>query len=357
MVVITIIGVLIALLLPAVQAAREAARRMSCSNNLRQFGLALHNYHSSFECFPGLGTDGHGLAGASSLSNSMFSVQSRLLPYMEQSQLQSSIDYTKPLLLSDGTHGTGNTFGYHVRDVVSKLLSVTTCPSETTRQPLSMGKYIYTDEAHTAANVVEVPTAPGNYVLNSGSDIFRISATTEFDGMKKLQTNGMFYYNSSVGINAITDGTSNTMAMSEAIVSDGKNYSAPLGDVQANKSYRHLVGTNLTLTNSSGLVVINPTELETNYGTSARSWSGYRCTSWVWGAPYNSVYGAFLPPNSKIPSTNWMNHGFYGAYSYHPGGVNVLLADGSVRLVSDTIDYETWKSAATISNGEVNSGL
>jgi prepilin-type processing-associated H-X9-DG protein len=355
-VVIAIIGVLIALLLPAVQAAREAARRMSCANNLKQFGLALHNYHASFDCFPGIGTGGHGQAGASSLSNSMFSVQSRLLPYMEQSHLQGSIDYSLPLLLSDGSHGTGNTFGYHVREVVSKLLPIMTCPSDQIRKALPMGKWVYIDAAHS--DVEEAPTAPGNYVLNFGSDIFRISATTEWNGEKKLETNGLFYYNSCLGINAITDGTSNTMAMSEASSSDGQTYpKMPLEEVQSNKLYRHLVGTNLTLTSSGTTLVADHIALASNYGTTDQSWSSYRCTSWILGIPYNCVYGAFLPPNSKVPSTNWMNHGFYGAYSYHPGGVNVVLADGSVRFISDTINYETWKAASTIGAGETQTGF
>jgi prepilin-type N-terminal cleavage/methylation domain-containing protein/prepilin-type processing-associated H-X9-DG protein len=356
LVVIAIIGVLIALLLPAVQAAREAARRMQCANNLKQFGLALHNYHASFDCFPGIGTDGHGLAGASSLSNSMYSVQSRLLPYMEQAQLRDLIDYSLPLLLSDGTHGTGNTFGYHVRDVVAKRLSVMSCPSDPIRDTISTGKWVFTDSTHSGTE--ETPTAPGNYVLNFGSDIFRISATTEWNGEKKLASNGLFYYNSCLGINAITDGTSNTMAMSEASITDGQSYpKMTLAEVQSQKLYRFLVGTNLTLTTSGTTLVADYNELASKYGTTASSWSSYRCSSWIWGPPYNCVYGAFLPPNSKVPSTNWMNHGFYGAYSYHSGGVNTVLADGSVRFVSETINYETWKAAATISGTEIQNGF
>jgi prepilin-type processing-associated H-X9-DG protein len=75
------------------------------------------------------------------------------------------------------------------------------------------------------------------------------------------------------------------------------------------------------------------------------------------GAPYNSVFSAFLSPNSKYPSCSWMNYGFFGAYSYHPGGLNVLRVDGSVKFVPDSIDYATWRAAATRDGGESQSGL
>lgn len=98
LVVITIIGILVSLILPAVQAAREAARRMTCSNNLKQIGLALHNYHSQHTCFPGL--------GASSLAS--FSIQARLLPFVEQTNLQNLIDFAQPLYLGSSHSQTMN---------------------------------------------------------------------------------------------------------------------------------------------------------------------------------------------------------------------------------------------------------
>jgi hypothetical protein len=163
LVVIAIIGVLIALLLPAVQAAREAARRMSCANNLKQFGLALHNYHSAFECFPGIGSDGHGVTG-SSVTNSMFSVQSRLLPYMEQPHLHGLIDYNRPLIGGGGGHSGASAFGWHVHDVVQLFLNIMTCPSDPMKRTLTTGgSYIrFVDSSESSTE--DCPTAPLSYI-------------------------------------------------------------------------------------------------------------------------------------------------------------------------------------------------
>jgi prepilin-type processing-associated H-X9-DG protein len=365
LVVIAIIGVLIALLLPAVQAAREAARRMSCTNNLRQFGLALHNYHASFDCFPGIGTDGHGLTGTS-FTNSMFSVQSRLLPYMEQSHLQGLINYNNPLIGGGGGHSGASAFGWHVHDVVQLFIPIMTCPSDPmTRKLASGGGYIrFTDSSESATE--DCPTAPGSYMICFGSDIFRISRTTVWNGEKKLETNGLFYYDSCLGINAVTDGTSNTLAMSETAISDGNRpaTSMTLSEIYESKMEKMLTITlGMTRTPIAGAapdynIVNSSDDVVSGLGTTAYGIASYRGCSWIVGAPYSSVFGTFIEPNSrKIPSINWMNHGFYGATSYHPGGVNAVLVDGSVRLVSSTINYETWKSAGTIGGAEIQTGF
>lgn len=353
LVVIAIIGILIALLLPAVQSAREAARRMQCNNNLKQFGLALHNYHSTFDCFPGIGNDGR--VTVDSLTNSAYSVQARLLPYMEFASLHDLIDYSQALYTGGG-HSGSSAFGYHVHDAVQMHPSFMTCPSDPMSRQLIPGAFDrYTDAEHSATETC--PTAPGSYVLCSGNNVFRISATTEWNDQKTLKTGGLFHYGSAYNIAAVTDGTSNTMAMSEAAISDGQSYSSmSIEDVQDKKLYKHLVGVTFTLKDGSGNVWSDPDTLAAN-NTGNKSWASYRCSSWILGAPYCSIYGAFLPPNSKVPSANWMNHGIYGAYSYHSGGVNVLRVDGSVGFVSDTINYDVWKGAATIGGGEVMSGF
>ncbi|MDR1963336.1 MAG: DUF1559 domain-containing protein, partial [Planctomycetaceae bacterium] len=241
LVVIAIIGVLIAMLLPAVQAAREAARRMQCANNLKQYGLALHNYHSTFDCFPGIGNDGNAvLFGAtSSATSAMYSVQARLLPYMEQQQLHIAIDYSQNLM-EGGSRGAQITFLYHVRDVVQARFM--TCPSD----PLANDTAIpgsfkrYTNPANSVSE--DCPTAPGSYVLCNGDDIFRIGTST-IDGKATTVTNGLFHYYSCYNIAAVTDGTSNTMAMSEAAISDGQTYPAmTLAEVQDAKLHRILTG-------------------------------------------------------------------------------------------------------------------
>ena len=355
LVVIAIIGILISLLLPAVQAAREAARRMSCTNNLKQFGLALHNYHSSFDCFPGMGSGGHGMIG-SSLTNSMFSVQARLLPYVEMAQLHDMIDYTQPLIASGGGHSGASAFGYHVHDALQAFLPLMFCPSDPQARQLIPGSYQrFVDAEHSTSEPCS--TAPGNYMVCAGDSVFRISATTIWDGKGTLKTGGLFHYDSCYNIGAVVDGTSNTMAMAEASISTGESYgSMSIAEAQEKKLYKHLVGVTFTLKDGDGYVWPNPEALAAN-NTGAKSWASYRGSSWIHGSPYSSVFTAFLPPNSKVPSCNWMNHGVYGAYSNHSGGVNVLRVDGSVQFASETVNYAAWRAAATMNGGEATTGL
>ncbi|MDR1486234.1 MAG: DUF1559 domain-containing protein [Planctomycetaceae bacterium] len=364
LVVIAIIGILIALLLPAVQAAREAARRMSCSSNMRQFGLALHNYHSAHECFPGIGSDGHGVTG-SSMTNTAFSVQSRLLPFMEQESLQGLIDYSKPLIASGGGHSGVSAFGFHVHDVVQKFLTIMTCPSDPNKKTLSTGG-AYKRETDAAGNGTEsCPTAPCSYMICHGSDIFRIGVTM-WNGATTYQTNGLFYYDSSVSINSISDGTSNTLAMSESAIC-GNTVPASFSSVQ--EIFDQKLEKVLTITTTNKAIIsdggadatVRPTPKDIrDQLTATVSVKGYRGCAWIHGSPFSSVFGTFIEPNSSgkhIPSINWMNYGLYSANSYHSGGINALLADGSVHFVNDAVDYNVWRGSGTIAGDEVTGGL
>jgi prepilin-type N-terminal cleavage/methylation domain-containing protein/prepilin-type processing-associated H-X9-DG protein len=361
LVVIVIIGVLIAILLPAVQAAREAARRMQCANNLKQYGLALHNYHSTFDCFPGIGSDGKDINlfddpehtdsdPTSSLTSGMYSVQARLLPYLELPQLHNMIDYSQ-LLMFGGHKGNEIKFLYHVHDTIQTHISFMTCPSDPMAKSLIPGSFLrFTKPDNTEPE--KCATAPGSYVLCNGDDVFRIGNTTEAYSTKTFNTNGLFHYLSCYNVAAVTDGTSNTLAMSEAAISDGQTYSTmTLEEVQNAKLYRILAGSPY----ESLKTRLYPDHIDSF--TYKDAWTNTRCASWIMGVPYNSVFSAFLPPNSKKPTFTWMNYGFYGAYSYHSGGVNVLRVDGSVAFIPDTINYSVWRAAATRAGGEVQSGL
>jgi prepilin-type N-terminal cleavage/methylation domain-containing protein/prepilin-type processing-associated H-X9-DG protein len=363
LVVITILGVLIALLLPAVQVAREAARRIKCSNNLKQYGIALHNYHSTFDCFPGLGSDGKEInlfddpeyseaTPTSSLTSGTYSVQARLLPYLELPQLHSMIDYSQ-LLMFGGSKGKEIKFLYHVHDTVQTHISFMVCPSDPMANSLIPGSLQrFTTPNNTVSETENCATAPGSYVLCNGDDVFRIGLMEVYN-QKTFQTNGMFHYFSCYSISAVTDGTSNTLAMSEAAISDGKDYSTTmtLAEIQNAKLYKILAGSP-----NESLATRSYPDHPDNF-TYKDKWTNTRCSSWIMGAPYNSVFSAFLPPNSMRPTFSWMNYGFYGSYSYHLGGVNVLRVDGSVAFVPDSINYSAWRAAATRNGGEVQNGL
>jgi prepilin-type N-terminal cleavage/methylation domain-containing protein/prepilin-type processing-associated H-X9-DG protein len=365
LVVIAIIGMLIALLLPAVQAAREAARRMGCANNLKQFGLALHNYHASFDCFPGIGTDGHGKTGSSD-TNSVFSVQARILPYAEMSQVHTMIDYSQPLITGGGMGGGAAAYKYHVHDAIQAQIPMMRCPSEAGERLINAGENRYTTAAETDSE--SCTTAPGNYVICNGDSVCPISAGYDWGLGKTFATNGLFHYYSNYSIAAVTDGTSNTVAMSESCVGLGSgSTSTTLEDIQKSNRYRNVIGQNVNMSTGGtsmggmmlgGTVYANPDVLAASgYGTGAQTFGNNRCYSWIKGEVLCSVFGTFLLPNSKVPSTNMMSHGLYSSSSYHPGGVNVLLVDGSGRFVSDTINYETWRFAGTIGGSETNTGL
>jgi prepilin-type processing-associated H-X9-DG protein len=157
--------------------------------------------------------------------------------------------------------------------------------------------------------------------------------------------------------NSVTDGTSNTMAMSESIIGPGSSTSIMSADVTG-LSYADAVssGQYRTLMISGGTDMFTatmPEALETILSTKT-SWFADRCSTWMIGRLQYTAYGAFLPPNSKIPSAWYtMNCGFLAARSYHTGGVNVLLVDGSVHKVNDSIDLNSWKALSTISNNEI----
>ena len=364
LVVIAIIGILIALLLPAVQAAREAARRMQCTNNLKQFGLGLHNYHSVHNCFPGIGNNGNEVVVDSgrniAMTNSMYSVHTHILPYMEAGQIYERIDFKKRLTAGGGPTGASYVFLNHVEPLVGAKIPVMTCPSDPSSSSLiSGGFYVGVDDSEPAGTTEQRSIAPTTYVACSGDDLFLIGTSASLVSKPTtMRTNGLFHYLSCNGIAAVTDGTSNTMAMSESIIGDGSTDagSYTLASLRESKMYRSLTATTESWIYRVWMPNSTYHELEAAFNPTGK-WNGLRGNSWLIGMPICTTYGAFLPPNSTLPSVNWMNYGFYGARSFHTGVVNIVRVDGSVTSVSDTIDYATWRAEATIRGGEVVSGL
>lgn len=317
LVVIAIIGILIALLLPAVQAAREAARRISCTNHLKQMGLALHNYHSSHSCFPGLG-----ITTATS-----FSAQAKLLPFVEQQNLQNLIDFKQALYLGTSHSQTLNPVQATAAKTVLPLLR---CPSDGAED-------LYEEKTNEWL-------AGGNYMVCGGS-----GTGTNYD--LRYASDGMFYYGSARGFREMTDGSSNTLVMGESLLGPRETLTGPLPQT---RDAQRLIGTFSASPNSgtAGLSgIVNP-DLA-SLAASCATWTGNRGFGWIVGKPQSSTFSAYLAPNSPVPNMNSMGIGFYGARSNHPGGVNVALGDGSVRFVGDTVNLEAWRSLSTCSGGEV----
>ena len=315
LVVIAIIGVLIALLLPAVQAAREAARRSQCSNNLKQIGLALHNYHSALNTFP----MGASLNGTTNTWQD-WSAIALLLPFMEQQPLYSSINFA----FGPQVNLTPNTTAYNT--VINTLL----CPSD--------------------GNAGKVNT--NNYHASVGTTTF---------GHDAPYSTGMFAMQNNYSTADITDGTSTTIAFAEALVGD-----------QITAGPRRANGTGPTSSSSaanqidiSGMMSALLSDLQscnqaftTTYNANDR---GYR---WGDGRMGHSLFNTVVPPNGSGGKYPWNNcrvdccaqaseSHYTNATSNHANSVNVLMGDGSVKNIRSTILMQTWWALGTRSNNEV----
>lgn len=347
LVVIAIIGILIGLLLPAVQAAREAARRMKCQNNMRQWGLALHQYHETHGRIPGL----------SDTANSCVSPQAALLAYSEQESLRSLLDLTIDLY----RYQTGSTRSVTLNDeyVVPAETPIvfTRCPSDngsaTQTVAITMDDY-RTSEVY----------ACNNYVWCTGSGTgwtFRINSTLstgEESTRNAGPSDGAFYMRSAVGFESITDGTSNTMVLSELLVGDGQKdipiSSLSYDELRKNHQQRTYMGdySAANLAKYTEMKDSDDAALEAIFRTKIPKWRTDIGKSWIVGKFDSTLYNAFLLPNSRFPNLYISNYGFIAARSNHPGVVNVLYADGSVRTIPDSVDKDIWRALATIAGGE-----
>jgi len=320
LVVIAIIAILIGLLLPAVQKVREAAARMSCSNNLKQLGLALHNYESGNQKLPPLYPF---TAPNSTVQNYRYtwSVLAQINPYLEQTNIYNTMDLTQMMYGPTNQVTTQNQFA-----VVQKV-KIFLCPSDRS-EPVS--------SAFGVANI-----GPCNYVANHGTGMAGNGSPINSDGIFPVQ-NG-------VKITDIIDGTSNTAMMSESILgAGGEAQPTNPGDERTVYKYLGFSG-NLP---SDGSCAGTPT-----------SWNGFNHRGFMWasGEPRCVSYNHYYTPNSKnydcvannpfLPG--FMAVGYKAARSRHTGGVNMVLGDGSVRFVRDAIDPITYRSLSTRNGGEV----
>ena len=380
LVVIAIIGILIALLLPAVQAAREAARRMQCSNNLKQIGVAFHNYCSTYKSMPTFAPMAARTGGISSLGAPInpleaaccsggkgVSVHTRLLPYMEQTAIWDMVPNQEWVYMTcNPDHTRLNAFRRDgdVRTMVAAAaipISAFRCPSD--GGPNTMNTIaVITDAESGNSHVIDDPgvastTATVNYMSCSGS------ATDKYYDHNH-PTDGAFSYDVWGGLEKMTDGTSNVLIFSEAIIGDGSmEYSARVigqstrpapmqpwtrcgysttgqrtpGDWQANPG--------LTSVTDNPDISSLPDAVQTN-------WIGWRGSIWLSSRPYATQFSTYSPPNPPYPDWGTRNaYGFYSARSFHTGGIQTLKGDGSVTFASNSVNRQAW-----LDMGKRNSG-
>ncbi len=295
LVVIAIIGILIALLLPAVQAAREAARRLQCANNLKQMGLALHNYHSAHRTFPPGGITSNGLG---------YIVM--LLPYLEQKALYDGFDFSagEYWIRPEGSSSTSNGKIEHSLNRLDMIL----CPSSSEDQSnLRPSGTRFPERVPPNSNGVDPFTTHyygimGPLGTNPMTDQSYAAegSTTATHG--RMATQGVLYKDSRVRLEDVTDGTSNTFALGEI------------------------------------------------------SWNAYLAyRTWIRGSTLNGTAqgtckNVLDPINAGLPYK--FNDGAFG--SQHPGGAQFALCDGSVTFVSETINHAVFLATASRNGGEVH---
>jgi prepilin-type N-terminal cleavage/methylation domain-containing protein/prepilin-type processing-associated H-X9-DG protein len=328
LVVIAIISVLIGLLLPAVQAAREAARRIQCTNNLKQIGLAVHNYEGSVGTLP-LGC----AVSFDRAGNPIFNgwgITARILPYLEGQSQFNACNFS--LANETPQNDTSMRMG----------ISTYFCPSD------GMNRIIFIDDGQPRNNT--------NYAFNRGDWYVWGGASAA------VQPNSPFRANSSVPLASVTDGLSNTLFAAEVkthtpylLNCSGLSF-APLGAQpipSPNNSPSSIVQYS---TCSGGISELRPDSGHSEWEDGNTSQAGFT-TAWTPNKVTPGSFGGTSVPDADLIAIREENGGptfaAITSRSYHPGGVNVLMGDGSVRFIKSSINGTTWRALGSVNGGEV----
>ncbi len=304
---IAILGTLIALLLPAIQQAREASRRLACVNNLRQIGMALHNYHGVQQRFP---------PGRGDPLPSVFSTHAFLLPYLEQGALRQSIDFQQAPTTFSVAGGVVHSGAANLSAATARL-EVFECPAESAGPGVAGSEFGAT-----------------NYAANAGSGLDQWGSLTAADGV--------FFKGSRIAMRDLLDGSTSTVAMSERLLGPGTNGPSAV-EVEPSRVMLEIAG---------GKDPTSAACSAPNGGNAYRE----RGAKWILGNYGNTLYNHYYPPNAAT----WdclnlqQQKGLLAARSMHPDIVVTLYCDGGVRCVSSAIDLALWRAAATRSGGELD---
>jgi prepilin-type N-terminal cleavage/methylation domain-containing protein/prepilin-type processing-associated H-X9-DG protein len=352
LVVIAIIAVLIALLLPAVQAAREAARRIQCVNNMKQIGLAMHNYHEANNAFP-LGAS----LGNYSITPGVYYTIAKgnlghlasLLPYLGETAIYNAINFNFGST-EDGFTASGDVWDVQFTATTSGIKEFY-CPSDP-----GAGK------AYNGGN----PTGRAqttNYFGSIGTSTNQTNSNVLISTFANVPTTGVYGFQRNISIAAVLDGTSNTVAYAESVVSSfgtsqlvpGKKYigmqsvsTFPLSAILYDASSAPAL-------TAAGIALCNSVWLNGGF-----SFNDQRGNDWSHGGMAHSWMNTVITPNST--TSPWLYCDPYGsstmgvyanAASYHPGGCNTLFLDGSVKAIKSTINQYIWWGLGTVANGEV----
>ncbi len=331
LVVIAIIAILIALLLPAVQQAREAARRTQCRNNLKQFGLAMHNYENAYKCFQ---RANYSSVTTSSTGWQGFAGHVMLLPYLDQAPLYNQINFTQSFW--GGSNAT----------LKATRLAAFLCPSDSGWRYGTYGN----DPGNTNGG-------GNNYCVSGGPSLLMLGATggtvggTPGTPIAFVDQIGVCNLFRNITIADIRDGTSNTLAASELLIGDGNSTNFTLGDVIRGANIpAGFPNTFANQTQLNAYHTICQGAVATHYGITGKNW--------INGMPGQTFFCTLNPPNSpnydcmECAGCSWYDaRSVITARSHHTGGVHCLLADGAVRFISNNLDLITWQRLGAIADG------
>jgi len=364
LVVIAIIAVLIALLLPAVQAAREAARRISCVNNLKQIGLALHNYHEANNSFP-LGCSSalycpappvYNIAACFYNTYSQWSEHAMLLPYMGETAIYNAINFSFGICQGPSRQGIGGgqpslagaSISFMVNSTASSVgIKEFWCPSDP-----QAGNGPYGNSGKDT----------NNYMASLGTSSYLANSNFSTSTFANLPTTGLFGMQNCKSIAAVLDGTSNTVAFAEGAIDP----SYPPVMFQRFNGMTNVTGI------PAGAIAYdassNPAAVQQGIQACNQVWQtgvggsfGYqRGDFWCMGSGAHTKLTTLVVPNSSTSLWGYCDYVnasslcvFINADSYHPAGVNTLLTDGSVKCIKNTIAPQIWWALGTVANGEV----
>ena len=316
LVVIAIMGILVALLLPAVQQAREAARRLHCRNNLKQFGLALHNYHSAHGVFPPGSVADHTRLAIYANANTM------LLPYFEQENLRSLYDQDK-------------SFDQQSPSVAKTVIPLFLCPSNSKEDLLDL------PQLAPLGMPVGTTFAATDYIYSKGPNDAWCMPANKMPACER----GVFYLNSPTGMHDILDGSSNTMAMGEG--AGGSRWPLCRG-----------AGCTTPYAGPSGPLPATNAWISGGLGHFFTESFGF-ITGSIWGStierpnksPVTDSYSDVTQFDNCTCSSNGGPHSTANFRSDHAGGVQFLFADGSVHFLTETIEMPLYRRLSTIAEG------
>jgi len=326
LVVIGTIGVLVSLLLPAIQQARESARVLKCRTHLKQLGLALHQYAEVHGVFPRMCLEGRGTSTYVTGWQG-FSVHAMLLPYLDQADLYARINFN-------------TTFRIGINETLkNNVVSTFLCPSD--------------------AGGKAVEAAGNNYVVSGGPSLIMISPIPGQGAggnpgisIQEHDQIGMFNMRRIIRFRDLSDGLSQTIAMSEGIIGDGNPDRYSSSDLVRGTAFP--AGFPNTFATRQQLAA---------YGTQCRENSSLHYSDphaeWINGMPAQTAFNTLNPPNSPHPDCHentargWYDsRGVWTARSRHHHGVNVLLADGSCRFTNNTLDLTLWQRLGAIADAQ-----